>query len=176
MYDGIMFLNKPFKSESDDEKDNKRYQFCLVVGRLIADPRIDQYNKRKTSFTLKYHTKQFCNVEIWGEGDCATIAATLEKNDVILAAGTLTTKNYIVRKGEMAGQEKEWTDLNPQIIIPMPYIMELMKICASMSLKKLIEKGESAIEADPMESAEDYVQDGFMELDESEVSVDELFG
>lgn len=177
MYDGVMFLSKPFRSESDDSEDGKKYQFCLAVGRLVADPRIDQYNKRKTSFTIKYHTKQYCNIEIWGEGDCATIAATLEKDDVVLAIGTLTTKKYVVRKGELAGQEKEWTDLNPQILIPMPYITKLMEMCASLSLQKLIQKGESLLDEDPMESSGDFVDDEYMSLDEEDgISVDELFG
>lgn len=178
MYDGIMFLGRPFEGDSDNG--NRKYQFCLLAGSLIADPKIEMFNSKKTSFTVKWHSKSYCNVEIWGDSDVAAIAATLEKGDMVFVAGTYVTQKYTVRKGEHKGEEREWTSVNTQVLIPMPYLVQLMKMCGSKNLNKMLEEEEESMGADIMESANDFVPQGnpdddFMQLGEDDISVDDLF-
>lgn len=163
MYNGGFFRGKSFA----DGHDNECF-FAIVWGTLIADPKVQMFNQRKTSFTVKYHEKAFINVVLWGESEAATVASVLEKGDMVICCGTVTKKKYTVRKGAESGMEKVWTDLNPQIIIPMPSIEFLIAAHTSDALNKIIDSGESSKASDAFESADDYDDE---EQEEFEVTI-----
>jgi len=160
MYDGVLFRSPKFKAEQENAKE---YQFAVVAGHLVKDPEIKQKTKLQTSFTIKYYTKSFLNVTIWGNSEVARVAATLEQGDYVLCIGTITYSPYTVRSGADKGKEKIWSDLNPQILIPMSYMYQLVDIFASRKIKALLASEES----DSMESIEDhadeYEVDGYQE-------------
>ena len=155
MFNGGFFRGKSFKDNLESHSDME-YFFAIVWGELIVDPKVQVFNKRKTSFTLKFHTNSFINVVIWGETEAAIVASVLEKGDMVLCCGTVSQKKYIVQKGPDKGKEKVWTDLNPQILIPMTSIGFLIAAHTSEALNKLIDEGEIAKGSDALESAGDY--------------------
>lgn len=155
MNDGGFFRGRSFKSESQTG-DETEYFFAIAWGRLIADPKIQMFNQRKTSFTIKYHTKAYLNIVIWGESEAAIVASVLEKGDTVFCCGTVSKKKYVVRQGEYKGQEKTWTDFNCQIVIPMPSVQFLVAAHSSEALNKIIDNGNNLKEADVFESIGDY--------------------
>ena len=88
MFDGGMFLSKAFTAETDT---TKKYQFAVCWGKLIKDTEVAMYNKKKTTFTLKWHNNSFQNVTAWGDTDVAASMEQLQKGDVALVFGTLVT-------------------------------------------------------------------------------------
>lgn len=169
MYNGGFFRGRSFSDNNESHTDTE-YFFAIVWGELIVDPKVQVFNKRKTSFTIKYHTDSFINVVIWGETEAATVASVLEKGDMVLCLGTVTKKKYIPQKGPDKGMEKVWTDLNPQIIIPMPSIEFLIAAHTSDALNKIIDSGEAAKGSDAFESAGDY-EEAQMSMDDYEVTI-----
>jgi hypothetical protein len=156
MFDGGFFRGKSFTSEDPSKDNNAEYFFAIAWGKLIADPKVQMFNKRKTSFTIKYHTKSYLNIVIWGESEAAIISSALEKGDMVFCCGTVRKENYTVQKGENKGQIKSWIDFNCQIVIPMASLQFLVAAHASDALNKIIDDGEKEKGEDMFESAGDY--------------------
>lgn len=154
MYDGGLFRGHKFRAENDS--DTAIYSFAVVWGQLIADPEVKMYNKKKTTFTVKYHNKNYLNIVMWGDSPAANIASTLEKGDMIVCFGTITEKEYLVQKGEHRGEKKIWTDLNAQIVIPMSALEFTLSMFGNDGIAKLMQESEAAIKSDVMESSGDY--------------------
>lgn len=150
MYDGIIFQSPEFRTEIPD--DTKKYRFCIVVGKLTNDPKIESFNTTKVSFNLKYYTKSYLNVVLWGDTEASYAARTLEKDDVVLCAGTITYTKYTVRSGEHKGEQKEWHDLNCQFIMAQSWVNCIIQMFSANGIQKLLEAEES----DAMESLEDH--------------------
>ena len=152
MFDGGFFRGHSFTSEDGQ----RECFFAIAWGKLIADPKIQQFNKRKTSFTIKYHTKSYINVVLWGESEAAIISSALEKGDMVLCCGTVSKTKYTVQKGADKGQEKTWMDFNCQIVIPMQSIQFLVAAHSSDALNKILDDEYRNSESDVFESAGDY--------------------
>lgn len=175
MFDGGMFLSKSFMAENDT---SKKYQFAICWGKLIRDTEVAIYNKKKTSFTIKWHNNSFQNVTAWGDSDVASSMEQLQKGDMVFVAGTMIVGKYTVRKGEHAGEERESRDINPNIVIPLGLIMYLMQsLNANMALtgnaQKILDSiGVEFDKTDEMESAADDFEGGdddFMSVPDDEV-------
>ena len=163
MYDGGFFRGHSFKSES--ETDDAEYFFTIAWGRLIADPKIQMFKKRKTSFTIKYHSKSFLNVVMWGDTEAAIVSSALEKGDTVFCCGTVAKTKYTLRKGEHKGEERTWYEMNCQIVVPMPSIQFLIAAHSSDALNAIIDKGEIDKGPDKFESADDYEAEASEEND-----------
>lgn len=179
MFDGGMFLSKAFTAEEDD---SKRYQFAVCWGKLIKDTEVAMYNKKKTSFCIKWHNKSFQNVTCWGDSTVADIASGLEKGDMVAVFGTMVISKYVLRKGEHAGEERESRDIIPQVIIPLALVHSLMNAMPHIDLlnkyteKLLNNAGIDYKETDAMESSADDFEGGdndFMQVPDDEI--DSLF-
>lgn len=179
MFDGGMFLSKAFTAEEDD---SKRYQFAVCWGKLIKDTETAMYNKKKTSFCIKWHNKSFQNVTCWGDSTVADIASGLEKGDMVAVFGTMVISKYVLRKGEHAGEERESRDIIPNIIVPLALVSDLMGSMHHIDLlsqnveKILANVGVDYSDTDEMESSADEFEGGdddFMQIPDDEV--DSLF-
>ena len=156
MFDGGFFRGKSFMSEDPNKDNNAEYFFAIAWGKLIADPKVQLFNKRKTSFTIKYHTKSYINVVIWGDTEAAIISSALEKGDMVFCCGTVRKENYTVQKGEYKGQVKTWIDFNCQIVIPMTTVLFSVAAQSSDAINKIIDEGEALKGSDVFESAVDF--------------------
>lgn len=156
---------------AEDGKTDRTYRFAICAGSLISDAKVEMFNKKKTSFVIKYHGRNYMTCVLWGDSQSANIAASLEKGDMVLAIGTVTTSKYTVRKGEHKGQEKEWHDLNCQILIPMSVIEFALQLYSLQGVQKLLANAEASIEADVFESANDF-DDEIEEAKETETEYD----
>ena len=154
MFDGGFFRGKSFTSE--DNGKNAEYFFAIAWGRLIADPKVQMFNKRKTSFTIKYHTKSYLNVVLWGDTEAAIVSSSLEKGDMVVCFGTVRREDYTVQKGEDKGMVKTWVDFNCQVVIPMATVLFSVAAQSSDAINKIIDDGEAAKGSDVFESAVDF--------------------
>lgn len=154
MFDGGIFKGVKFKADNDT--DETLYQFAILWGKLVADPKVEMFKKKKTSFTVKFHNKNYCNVVMWDESEAATVAGSLEKGDMVLCLGTISTREYVIQKGEHRGERKQWTDLNAQVVIPMSLIQYLLPLYGSDAIRAILNKETDAIPEDVMESAGDF--------------------
>lgn len=165
MYDGAYFQSPEFRSETPG--DEKRYRFCIVVGKLTNDPKIENFKTTKVSFNIKYYTKQYLNVVLWGDTDVSYAARSLEKGDTVMCAGTITYTKYIVRSGEHKGEQKEWHDLNCQFLMAQAWANCIIEMFSATGIQKLL----SAEESDVMESLDDHYE----EYDEGSYADDEEY-
>lgn len=156
MYEGGLFLGRQFNSENEDDK--KTYQFAICWGTLIADPKVEMFSSQKTSFCLKYYGKNYQNVVLWGETQASHIANSLEKGDNVLVLGTMTRNVTVIKRGEHKGEEREYRDINAQIIVPMTCIEFIIQLFGSSTIQNIIANDEANIEADVIESADDFVE------------------
>lgn len=151
MYDGIIFQSPEFTIESSE----KKYRFCIVVGKVTNDPVIKQFNKTKVTVNIKYYTKSYLNIVVWGEDEVSYAARSLEKGDVVLCAGTITYSKYFVRQGEFKGEEREWHELNPQFIMSQSMVNALISMFSSSGIQRLLDSEGG----DPLESIEDHAEE-----------------
>lgn len=153
MYDGVIFQSPEFRSETPE--DSKRYRFCIVVGKLTNDPKIENFKTTKVSFNIKYYTKQYLNIVLWGDTDVSYAARSLEKDDFVLCAGTITYTKYIVRSGEHKGEQREWHDLNCQFLMAQSWVNCIIQMFSATGIQKLLASEAS----DVMESLEDHPEE-----------------
>ena len=153
MYDGVLFQSPEFRSEK--ETDEKMYRFAFVVGKVTRDPEVRHLQMTRTTFNIKYHTKSYINMVIWGDSMQAQLAQCLKAGDIVLAVGTITKSYYTARKGAEKGMRKEWRDMNCQFICSVSQIYELQRMILSPPIQDLM----ATEEADALESAEDHLED-----------------
>jgi len=156
MFDGGFFRGKSFTSDDQQRGNNAEYFFAIAWGSLIADPKVQMFNKRKTSFTIKYHTKSYLNVVIWGDTESAIVSSSLEKGDMVVCFGTVRREDYTVQKGENKGQVKTWVDFNCQVVIPMTTVLFSVAAQSSDALNKIIDEEEASKGSDAFESVSDF--------------------
>lgn len=139
----------------------------LVWGYVITDKygnavKQTMYRTLCTMFTICYNTKKsdkgYIACKIWGDEDCAHVAAALEKGDWVFCAGKLQKTKYTVRQGVEEGKVKTIMYLIPAIVLPMPLIEGLMAVAGSEKIAGLIQAEEDAKGSDAIESADDYVE------------------
>ena len=156
MYDGVLFQTPEFRSESPD--DTKTYRMAICVGSLTKDPHVSMIGSQQTpkvAFNIKYHTKSYMNVAVWGKNDMAYASQTLEKGDMVLCFGTVTHSTYVAKSGPHKGEKREWYEMNCQWICAMSWLTEMLPIILSHKIREIVESEES----DAMESAEDHADE-----------------
>lgn len=163
MYEGIFMKGREFYAENDD---GKKYCFCILAGHLVEDPKVEFFNNKKVSFTVKFYSKAYRNVVLWGESQASTIAETLEKGDVVFVCGTMTTSSYVIRRGEHKGETREWQDINAQIVIPMTAIEFILQMFASKEIQNILKKESVMKKSDVIESADDYDEEPIEQYEE----------
>ena len=146
MYDGILFCTPEFRSETPG--DEKRYKFAIAVGYLTKDPIIQHHSKTKVMLNLKYHTKSFLNVVMWGDTEASLAARSLEKGDTVLCIGTITYSTYIVQKGEQKGMKREWHELNANLVLAQSWLNCVIEMYLARGIQDILQAEKS----DAMES------------------------
>lgn len=92
---------------------------CFMSGRVGRDAKFE-YTKNsgtpKASFSIAYGNRKFMNVVAIGNGAVTDLASRLEAGDIVLVAGTYSTRKYTGRDGT----EKEWHEVLANFIAPQP--------------------------------------------------------
>ena len=130
------------------EDDGSEHATCVCWGELIEDAKVACVNKKKTTFTIKWHRKTYANVILWGDTPASAVAESLEHHDMVLVLGEWQKRKYVNKHGE----EKEYSDIKADMVIPQSCMEFVLQLASSQSLDKLLGSDES----DEMESAGDY--------------------
>lgn len=89
----------------------------VVWGTVSRDAEITQIGEKKTTkvkFGVAYDKGQYMNCAAFGNTETAQFAASLEKRDKVLCAGTWTRRKWTGKDGK----ERETEELNCEIVIP----------------------------------------------------------
>lgn len=126
---GGCFRGKPWRDDNGIEN-------CWVIlwGTLTRDAKVTHVNKTKVEFGVKYHAKTYMNCIAWGDEDVSTVMAALETKETVLCAGVWSKRPYTTKDG----LQKEWTQLNCDIVIPLSLVKFALKLFQSKGIQKLL--------------------------------------
>lgn len=126
-------------------------RFMQVWGKVSREPRIGKTRKGepKIEFGVGYARNEFMNVMAAGESDTSTIAAALERGDIVEVKGVWSARKYTNRDGE----EKTWSELRADTICPQGLLVSVLEL---LRLRDAQDGGSrSAEEADALADDED---------------------
>lgn len=141
------------------------YNYMLIWGRVVADPRVSCANTQRVGFTVKIHSSPsaYMNCVVWGDGPVGMMAASLEADEYVFCCGTWNEREYTNKKGE----HKKYSDLNIHVLIPMSLLGFALSLYGTKQIRDMVNVKES----DPVESADDYVDVEQEEFDDYQLNM-----
>ena len=174
MNEGVLFRSPEFKPDGMEEAE-ATYRMAILAGHLTKDPEVSfiktkqGYEIRKVLLNIKYYSKSYMNVIVWGDGQVAQAADCLEKGDDLLCAGMIRRTSYIPKRGANKGRKVEITEMNCMWLHAMSWTVGLLTLLKSPNIAKLIASDES----DVMESMNDHLGDEYGDENAEYVGEDE---
>lgn len=156
---GGFFCGQPLPPKEGEDPKNIIRQYAFVWGRVLRDASDAMRKRRTVSFYVKYgemanpsvgkpgkrgkpqHAKvgkfMKCTVSERrvGENAVASVMSAVERGDVVLCFGCLTTRYYRNKRGE----EHRLFWLTVDVIVPMEAIGQLLRLCGSNGIQRLLE-------------------------------------
>ena len=149
------------------EDPRRTHQYAIVWGRVLKDAEDTLIRKRTVSFYVKYDEEydpkygqldergrkikakrgKFMRCTVTGKEVIANVMASIEREDIVICFGRLTTRRYRTKDG----QEKRDFWLTADVVIPMAAIGFVMDVFNSPSIQNMLEHDRNA-EMDAFES------------------------
>lgn len=155
-----------FKGGAWQDEYGKTFNYMIIWGKVIRNPRVSFGKVARVEFTVKTHTKTYTNCVTWGKTPTANVASALEEGDHVLCIGLWSEREWEDRK---SGERKKYSSLNCEIIVPTGIISYALDLMGSPNIEKLLQSDTH----DVIESANDDVEDELPQ-DQEEAEADEF--
>lgn len=159
---GGFFCGKPLPLRKGEDAAKVTHQYAIVWGCAIKDAESVMRKKRTVSFYIKYdeeYTKnpgdrdesgrtirakrgKFMKCTVTGKDLIANVMAAVERGDIVICFGRLTTHKYRTKKEPDKDKLIYW--LTADVVIPMAALGYVMELFASPSIQQLLDTDRNA--------------------------------